>query len=333
MASYNEPNGGKKSFSNNPYNNLSNNSQNVPNVTPSGGSSSYNNHKNINYGKIALLVLVVIAIVCVFKMCSIDQGSSNNGIAYTPSIAQQTDAPTVDTKPIDTQLTDIQPNKTQSTAPSSHKGLKRIITSPLDPEILDLTFEDSETQEFNITVDDPGVIAVTLTDTYAGSDHSMYLYDKLGREVSKDHFSLSGNDYGYAYDLEAGTYTLSVEWNEGEPACKLSVYFANPVQDITILGEYGMITDNISAPYMKNVYTYNEAETGDYYFTITTDDNNYNSFGVEIKDEFGNYVDEFCVPYGELQGYLVELSTGSCTIEVTDTSQAVNYSMTIEKGD
>ena len=34
MASYNEPNGGKKSFSNNPYNNLSNNSQNVPNVTP-----------------------------------------------------------------------------------------------------------------------------------------------------------------------------------------------------------------------------------------------------------------------------------------------------------
>ena len=156
MASYNEPNGGKKSFSNNPYNNLSNNSQNVPNVTPSGGSSSYNNHKNINYGKIALLVLVVIAIVCVFKMCSIDQGSSNNGIAYTPSIAHQTDAPTVDTKPIDTQLTDIQPNKTQSTAPSSHKGLKRIITSPLDPEILDLTFEDSETQEFNITVDDPG---------------------------------------------------------------------------------------------------------------------------------------------------------------------------------
>lgn len=144
---------------------------------------------------------------------------------------------------------------------------------------------------------------------------------------------MSGNDYGYAYDLEAGTYTLSVEWNEGEPACKLSVYFANPVQDITILGEYGMITDNISAPYMKNVYTYNEAETGDYYFTITTDDNNYNSFGVEIKDEFGNYVDEFCVPYGELQEYLVELSTGSYTIEVTDTSQAVNYSMTIEKGD
>ena len=48
MASYNEPNGGKKSFSNNPYNNLSNNSQNVPNVTPSGGSFSYNNHKNIS---------------------------------------------------------------------------------------------------------------------------------------------------------------------------------------------------------------------------------------------------------------------------------------------
>ena len=325
MASYNNPNGGKKSFSNNPYNNLSNNSQSAANSKTSSNSNPYNvqkifspnsssansyykNRSSISVGKIALIGLVILTIICIFKMCSTKNEENNDLILPSSS------------------------SDTQSVVMNEDKYLEKLSFTQPDPDIYDLAFEEKdENWESTLNIVTPGTVSITLTDIYAESSFSMYLYDEYGNEISKDYFSLDGNNYGYAYDLEIGTYTLKVEWSNGTPTCKLSIYFGNEVQDITEISDYGMLSDSISAPYMTNVYILTVADENGYYFSAKTTDKGYNSFEVEIKDEFDYCVDHFCTPYGETENYLVNLSPGTYTVEVIDTYQAADYTLIIEK--
>lgn len=327
MSSFNDPQGGSKKFSQGPYSSISPKSKNSggTNPTPSQQSGSYNvipkkitlptRKRSMTIGKFVLMILVLVTVVCVFKMCT--KGADGN--STTAEVRTQDTANEAATSIAD--INDADYEKLSFTQPS--------------PDTYDVIFdtsEDNPIKSFNIELDQSGTLALVVSNGSSDARTIISLYDKKDNLVSSaQSFDIDEGTCVTYSRLEKGNYTATLDYLSGGESCEFSIYFPNQINDITSVSDQGIIIDSTSAPLMENEYSLDLDSDGSYYFTIETDAGGYGGLNIDICDERGNYETGFCVNSGSVENYQVDFSSGTHYLRVYSSDQAASYKMKIYK--
>lgn len=327
MSSFNDPQGGSKKFSQGQYSSISPKSKNSggTNPTPGQQSGSYNvitktitqstPKRSMSLGKFVLIILILVTIVCVFKMCT--KGADGNSTAAA----------------VRTQ--DTANEAATSIAAMDDADYETLSFTQPSPDTYDVIFdtsEDNPVESFNIELGQSGTLALVVSNGSAEARTIISLYD------NKDHLLSSAQSFDIdegtcvTYSrLEKGNYTATLDYLSGGESCEFSIYFPNQTNDITSVCEQGIITDSTSAPLMENEYSLDLDSDGSYYFTIETDAGGYGGVNIDIYDSRGNYETGFCTNAGKVENYQVDFSSGTHYLRVYSSDQAASYKMKIYK--
>lgn len=202
---------------------------------------------------------------------------------------------------------------------------------PIKQKITFVNKDEHQEQKIPLKLECDGSVAITLTEVYNGSYYEMALYNEFGDRCPNltdfsDYYSNSSN-LGKEYDsVKAGNYYVKISYSGGgTPTALLTIYKPKRIEDITECLENGIVTDSISAAWMRNYYKATVKEDSAF---VISGDSSKGYFEIDIIDSFNNVVKSL---NGLKEERKIELPAGEYTFDVHCISDAAIYRISINR--
>ncbi len=202
---------------------------------------------------------------------------------------------------------------------------------PIKKKITFVNKDEHQEQKIPLKLECDGSVAITLTEVYNGSYYEMALYNEYGDRCTNltgfsDYFPNSSN-LGKEYDsVKAGNYYVKISYSGGgTPTALLTIYLPNRVEDITECLENGIVTDSISAPWMRNYYKATIKEDSTF---VISGNSSEGYFEIDIIDSYNNVVKSL---NGLKEKRTIELPAGEYTFDVHCFSDVATYRISINR--
>lgn len=248
------------------------------------------------------------------------------------------------TNPPSTTIVDYFPNSSSSSvdepvrdASSDTQKIEEFKTleikqpEPIKQNITFVNKDEHQEQRIPLKLECDGSVAITLTEVYNGTYYEMALYNQYGDRCANVtdfsyHYPNSSN-LGKEYDsVKAGNYYVKISYSgRGTPTALLTIYKPNKTVDITDYLNNGIITDGISAPWLRNTYKATVKEDSTFVIFGESSDG---YFEMDIIDSYNNVVKEL---NGLKEKRTIELPAGEYTFDVHCLSDAATYRISINR--